>query len=150
MASSPNDQGPSILQGIGKRPKRASTSSPPGGSDAASESELSRVLFIGAGAVNSAENASDYRNASERIIVDLNLAKVELEDALQRFELQAPATTARKEYHLAKYRQVSIYSKLGDYVGAERIYSALCLPIVGDILHSYGTIKVGRPKWFHG
>lgn len=143
MASGPNSQGPSVFQGIGQRLKRAFTNSPPSASEAASESELSRVLFISAGAVNRAENAFDYRNTSERIIVDLKSAKVELEDALRRFELHASATTTRKEHHLAKYRQASIYSKLGDYVGAERIYSTLCLPIVGDILHNHGTIKAG-------
>ncbi|KAF2795536.1 hypothetical protein K505DRAFT_324009 [Melanomma pulvis-pyrius CBS 109.77] len=121
-----------VIQSLGLRLKRAFTNpipTPPP-AETISESELSRVIFIAAGAESRVHHGTDYRNTSERIMADLNAAKAELENAVQKFKPQFSTNRGvQNEQDIAFFTLARINSKLGNYDEAERIYKTLCPPI---------------------
>ena len=116
-----------IVQNLGARLRRAFTSPASASAETAQQPELSRVMFFAGGAESRAKNSSDYMNTSERIAKDLRAAKVELVEAVIRFEptRSSASRNVKKEQDTVLFALARINTELGLYDAADTIYNGL-------------------------
>lgn len=128
-----------MVQNFGKRLKRVFSSPTPPPAESASQQELDHVIFIAVGAESRAKNSTDYRNTSERITADLRAAKVELDEAVDRFKpTGTPASrNIEKEQNIVLFTLARINTALGNYDEAEINYLNIYAGIPIDVGPTY-------------
>lgn len=123
-----------MVQNLGMRLRKAFTSLASTSADVIPQPELSRVIFIAAGAESRAKNSTDYRNTWERITADLRTAKAELEEVIAKFKPRNQASgSVQREQDVALFTLARINAELGNHEEAEVIYVDL---------HSSSPIKI--------
>lgn len=126
-----------IVQNLGARLRRVFTSPSSASAETAQQPELSRVVFLAGGAESRAKNSIDYMNTSERIAKDLRAAKVELVEAVIRFEptRNSASRNVKKEQDTVLFTLARINTELGLYDAADSIYNGLYSGFPIDIGH---------------
>jgi hypothetical protein len=127
-----------IVQTLGARLRRVFTNPSSASAEIAQQPELSRVVFFAGGAESRAKNSTDYTNTSERIAKDLRAARVELVEAVIRFEPTriSASRNVKKEQDTVLFTLARINTELGFYDAADSIYNDLYSGFPIDVGHS--------------